>query len=38
MTTELDRDRPEVMLTPDPETVAELTVSVEKHLGDPGRG
>jgi hypothetical protein len=38
MTTELDRDRPEVMLTPDPETVAELTVSVEKHLGTLAEG
>ena len=33
MTTKVDRDRPEIMLTPDPETVDELTASVQKHLG-----
>ena len=38
MRTELDRDRPEIMLTPDPETVAELTESLEKHLGTLAEG
>ncbi|MEP6760274.1 MAG: hypothetical protein ABJA93_02785 [Sporichthyaceae bacterium] len=33
MTTKVDRDRSELMLTPDPEIVDELTVSVQKHLG-----
>jgi hypothetical protein len=33
MTTRIDRERPEIMLTPDPETVNELTISLEKHLG-----
>ena len=31
-TTELD-DRPAIMVTPDTETVDELTLSVEQHLG-----
>ena len=34
MTTQLGSDRPAIMVTPDAETVGELTVSVEKHLGD----
>ena len=34
MTTQLGSERPAIMVTPDDETVAELTVSVEKHLGD----
>ena len=33
MTTKVDLDRPEIMLTPDADTVDELTLSVEKHLG-----
>lgn len=33
MTTKVDRDQPEIMLTPDPETVDELALSVQKHLG-----
>jgi hypothetical protein len=33
MTSKSDIGRPEVMLTPDSETVDELTLSVEKHLG-----
>jgi hypothetical protein len=34
MTTRLGNERPTIMVTPDDETVAELTVSVQKHLGD----
>ena len=33
MATKVDRDQPEIMLTPDPETVNELALSMEKHLG-----
>ena len=38
MTIKVDRDRPEIMLTPDPETVDELTISLEKHLGPLAAG
>lgn len=34
MTTDVDRQRPDIMITPDDETVEELTASVERRLGD----
>jgi hypothetical protein len=38
MTTKAETNRPEIMLTPDAETVDELTLSVEKHLGPLAAG
>jgi hypothetical protein len=38
MTTQVGSGRLEIMLTPDPETVDELTVSVRKHLGALAEG
>jgi hypothetical protein len=38
MTTRQGTDRPQILMTPDPETVEELTVSVQKHLGSLAAG
>ena len=34
MTSQLGTERPAIMATPDPETVDELTTTVERHLGE----